>query len=258
MSCLVCRGDVKRVGEYKGVSILRCQRFDCGFRFFDLSQYVSPYERQDYYEDWRPHDIVVHPWIRARVDLVTRFKKGGRVAELGCGIGETALAFSQAGFDVTGVEESQSATAYLGRIHPEIEWSSEDIATFLNSRHDSFDILTLFHVLEHIPRPREVVELLSKSLRPDGLIVVEVPDVGGGIARLKGEKWDYYLMHHVNYFDVTSLTKLFGQYGFGCVFLRRTYHFSHPQGQFAKDIAKGVLAACGLNSIIRTVWSRNS
>jgi len=239
------------------VPILRCQNSDCGFRFFDLEQYVSPYRQKDYYQDWQPNNPIIHPWIKARVGLVNSIKQRGRVAELGCGIGETAIAFSQAGFDVTGVEESQVATDYLRSTQPGIQWYSQGIASFLKANPKSFDILTLFHVLEHMQQPRIIVDLLSKSLRADGIIVVEVPDSGGGLARLKGREWDYYQMHHVNYFDVKSLKKMFGLCGFHLVLLRTTYHFSYPQGHWAKDLAKGLLAACGLNSIVRTVWARS-
>lgn len=257
MRCPICQSEAKLFRYFKSTPILSCTNADCGFQFFDLSKWESPYSEADYYANWEPHLIAfLSPWIQARVNMVKRFKKSGKVAELGCGIGETAVALDRAGYNVVGVEDSQKAINFLRRDFPTIEWRNENILKFLEDNPRAFDVATMFHVLEHIPDPGRVVKLIDASLRDGGIIVIEVPDVSGGFARLKGERWDYYLDHHVNYFDVKSLRKLFGLFGYRLQFLEKTYHFSHPQGSFIKDFVKGSLARLGMNSIIRTVWEK--
>ncbi|WP_166144288.1 bifunctional 2-polyprenyl-6-hydroxyphenol methylase/3-demethylubiquinol 3-O-methyltransferase UbiG [Methylosinus sp. RM1] len=256
MQCPICAADADISSYVKATPILRCRNETCGFRFFDLAKWSSPYDDGDYYAHWRPCDVVVNPWNKARVDMVGRFKSKGRVAELGCGIGETALAFRNAGYDVVAVEESRRAIDFLKGRYPDIDWRESSIFPFLEENRRSFDVLSLFHVLEHIPEPRRVVARLDFSLRDGGVIVIEVPDASGGVARLAGDDWDYYLDHHVNYFDVRSLTKLFGAFGYRRVHLQRTFHFAYPQGHGPKDAVKGALAWLGLNSIVRTVWRK--
>lgn len=257
MPCPICVAAAERWAEFNGVPILRCTQADCRFRFFDLAHWTSPYVETDYYASWRPGPInVTAPWIKARVRLVTRFRTLGRVAELGCGTGETAVALQRAGFETSAVDESAKAVDYLHGTYPQVAWFNEDIASFLATRPGEFDVATMFHVLEHIPQPSTLIELVVGALRPDGIVVIEVPDAGGGLARLRGLRWEYYLEHHVNYFDTTSLRKLLGRFGYRMAFLQRTYHFSYPQGHLAKDIIKGTLAWLGLNSIVRTVWRR--
>lgn len=259
MRCLICGGAADLNRFHKSIPIFRCTDRDCGFRFFDLSKWHYPYSDVDYYDSWQANTFNVSaPWLEARVGLVKRFMSHGKVAELGCGIGETAVALHSVGYDVIGVEESKRAIDFLRQSYPEIEWSNANVLDFLAGADAmSLDAITMFHVLEHIPYPMRTIELIDRSLRPDGIVVVEVPDVGGGFARLKGARWEYYLEHHVNYFDVRSLTKLFGQFGFHLSYMEPTYHFSFPQGDVLKDTMKGMLARLGLNSIIRTVWARH-
>lgn len=257
MTCPICRSSAIRVGAHGEFPILRCRAPDCGFRFFDLEKWRSPYDEKDYYTDLRTQDLRPDgSWIKARVDIVRRFKPHGTVAELGCGIGETALAFANAGYQVTGVEESKAATDFLRKEYPTVDWRNEDVLGFLDNKPYLYDVATMFHVLEHIPEPKRVVEKLVAALKPDGIAVIEVPDASGGWARLKGAKWDLCVDHHVNYFDMRSLRRLFGLYGFRLVYRQPTYHFSHPQGDFLKDVVKGTLAWLGLNAIVRTVWTR--
>lgn len=257
MPCPICSGTGKVCGEVDGIPLLRCSDADCGFRFLDLATWRRRAAPSDYYDGWDQENInPAAPWIRARVEIVRRFKDRGAVAELGCGLGETAIALCDAGFSVVGVEESPKAVRYLAARYPAVAWRNENVLDFIAKRKRSFDIVTMFHVLEHIPDPKQVVALIAEALLPDGLMVIEVPDVSGGIARLHGYRWDYYVDHHVNYFDLRSLQKLMAPFGFRRCFVRRTYHFSFPQGHLAKDLVKGALAALGLNAIIRTAWTK--
>ncbi|MGA3309577.1 MAG: class I SAM-dependent methyltransferase [Xanthobacteraceae bacterium] len=257
MRCPICAAAADVWADFNGIPILRCRQADCGFRFFDLAHWTSPYGAADYYQSWEPGPINFKaPWIEARVRLVQRFRSAGKVLDLGCGIGETAVALSDAGFDTSAVEESPKAIAYLRGKFPGVAWFNEDVAAYLRKNPGTFDVATMFHVLEHIPQPGTFMALVGGALRPNGLLVIEVPDAGGGFARLRGLKWEYYLHHHVNYFDTRSLRKLLGRFGYRLAFLQRTYHFSHPQGHLAKDIVKAALARSGLNAIIRTAWTR--
>jgi SAM-dependent methyltransferase len=257
MRCPICGSGAGFLFNIDGVPLLRCQNKACGFRFLDLEQWTSPYVDADYFDDWTPGPInETLPWVLARIDIVRRFKRNGIAVDLGCGIGETAVALSNAGFSVTGVEESTKTIAFLKQQYPSVEWINQSILDFAAGNGGRFDVVTLFHVLEHIPHPENAIRLVDRLLRDDGVIVIEVPDVEGGLARLSGKKWGYFVRHHVNYFSARSLQNLMRQFGYRRRFLSRTYHFSHPQGHWLKDPVKGALAGLGLNSIIRTAWTK--
>ena len=255
MRCPNCESETRPWNAFGHCRVLRCRAGDCGFRFIDPATLHAP--SNDYHAGWSTHQFNdTAPWILARVGLVRRFKAHGLVADLGCGIGETAVALHKAGYAVTGVEESEQAISFLKANHPAIEWHRQSIMNFFAGNSRRFDAITLFHLLEHLPRPKQAVHLVQAALKPDGALVVEVPDAGGGQARLAGMNWRYFHPHHLNYFDRRSLAKLLGAFGFRLAHLEKTYHFSHPQGHAAKDLIKSALARAGYNAILRTVWLR--
>jgi 2-polyprenyl-3-methyl-5-hydroxy-6-metoxy-1,4-benzoquinol methylase len=257
MNCPICNGPSELWCVAKSLTILQCKNDDCGFKFLDLGAWKAPYLNKDYYQDISTVEIKpAAAWITARVELIRKFKSNGDIAELGCGVGETAIALSRAGYSVVAVDESVNAIEFLHGKYRDVEWINSTIENMLEERPRYFDAVTLFHVLEHIPFPKNLIRLVERSLKPDGVIVIEVPDISGGLAKLSGKNWDYILDHHVNYFNVKSLTKLMQAFGYRPRLIDRTFHFSYPQGHAFKDLVKGALAFLGLNSIIRTAWTK--
>lgn len=253
MNCPICGKHMVKFFEANQLHVVKCK--GCKFIGLDLETWKYPYSSTDYYPQPKKKDVNPdRPFIKRRASIVTKHCRGGRLAELGCGLGETAIALSEAGFDVWGVDESQNAITFLNDTYPAVHWICNDIEMFLKGENNRFHVITLFHVLEHIPQPRVFISILKSSLMSKGFLVVEVPDVHSGIARLKGKKWGYYLNHHVNYFSIVSLKRLLEPCGFRTVHSERLFHFGHPQGILWKDTIKGTLACIGLHSIIRTIW----
>ncbi|MBF0424953.1 MAG: class I SAM-dependent methyltransferase [Magnetococcales bacterium] len=229
----------------------------CAFRGIDLEQWAYPYAGEDYYAsltdapdvEWR------HPFLLHRVAGVRRYQASGRLLELGAGMGETALALAHAGFCVDAVEESAKAVSFLKKHHPTVAWHQAEIGDFLiRAPEGAYDIITLFHVLEHIPRPRRVIAALPRLLKPGGLVVIELPNPDGLHARLKGDRWHYLQRHHVNYLGLSTLRRLMADHGFSLLGHEGKYHFSHPQGVWWKDAVKFLLAKIGFADILCTWW----
>jgi SAM-dependent methyltransferase len=254
--CPICSSPAVRT-QRGGFSVLQCTDRVCGHRLLDLDAWTYPYADRDYYQSIDPGEIRPdRPFIASRVRLLERFSAPpGRAAELGCGLGETAIRLAQQGFEVVGVEESLNAVSFLRQHYPLVRWECRSIVDFL-SRREPFDIMTLFHVLEHIPDAAGLMQLVHAGLRPQGIVLIEVPDVEGGLARLRGDAWEYWLDHHVHYFSRRSLLRLMGPLGFELVYARNLYHLGYPQGVWYKDLIHGVLARAGMNSIIRTLWRK--
>lgn len=243
--------------EFNSSRVLKCANNKCDFMGLDLETWIYPYSKKDYYQNIERE--VINPdrlFINKRIEFINRYIKKGKFAELGCGLGETTIAVSKAGFEAWGVEESRNAISYLKKKYPKIHWICNRLEAFLNSN-KRFDIIALFHVLEHIPNPQKLIPHLSKSLKKYGYMVIEVPDVKGGLAYLRGKKWEYWLTHHVNYFSLNSLKRLLEPHGFRLVEKQNLYHFGYPQGVLWKDVVKGFFAKIGINNIIRTIWQIN-
>lgn len=112
------------------LSVLKC--VNCSFIGLDLETWQYPYSQKDYYTNIDDSDVNPRrPFILRRVDFVKKYAEGRRLLELGCGLGETAIALSRSGFDVYGVEESRNATEFLKERFGNVKWACSDIKSFL-------------------------------------------------------------------------------------------------------------------------------
>ena len=133
----------------------------------------------------------------------------GRLLDVGCATGFFLDEARRAGWDVAGCEVSGYAAAHarngLGldvQCAPLLETSYPPA---------SFDVITFFNVLEHIPEPRAVAERVHALLKPGGLLVIETWDRDSLAARAAGRRWHQYSPPFVvSYFNRRSLACLFG------------------------------------------------
>jgi 2-polyprenyl-3-methyl-5-hydroxy-6-metoxy-1,4-benzoquinol methylase len=176
---------------------------------------------------------------------------------LGAGIGETAIALARAGFQVDAVEESSIAVDHLSQNYSEVRWHRASVADYLMTCDaESYDLAVLYHVLEHLPHPKEACTGLSRVISKDGLLVIEVPNFGGYHARIMRDRWWYALPHHVSYFTDQTLLRLFEPLGFELLQVEGKYHFSYPQGVWWKDVLKNTLSRFGFSDVICTYWRK--
>ena len=85
----------------------------------------------------------------------------------------------------------------------------------------SFDVVTLWDVLEHTPDPKSVLLECRRLLKPEGLLVVNYPDIGASISRLMGRKWVFLLSVHLYYFTVETIQKMLAETGFETTKMKR-------------------------------------
>jgi SAM-dependent methyltransferase len=221
----------------------------------DLERWEAPYATSDYYEN---HAFCVKAdipyFIKHRVKKVLSYKNSGSCVDLGCGSGHFAIEMAAEGFSVHGVEESPRAIKFLEEDYPLVRWHCQNINGFLQNSGEQFDIIALYHVLEHIPHPAITLTYATSKLKEGGVLVIEVPDVCSGRARFRGWAWEYWLPHHVNYFSLKTLTLLTKPLCLDLLEVERKYHFCWPQGKPVKDTVHSILAKLGFYSIITTYW----
>jgi 2-polyprenyl-3-methyl-5-hydroxy-6-metoxy-1,4-benzoquinol methylase len=231
--------------------VLGCPQ--CGLRFTDLSNWRYPYSGADYYDATSMDRLVPHrPHIVRRVRDVQKHLARGRILDIGCGIGEFAIVMQEAGFDVEAIDESQLAIGALRGLRPEVKWHCGNVLEHLDEL-GRFDLVTMYHVLEHIPNPLAAMEGIKRLLAPGGLLVLEVPNARGLQARFKGPRWQYFERHHVNYFGPRHLRSLAAKLGLQVVAASGFYHLSHPQGVWWRDTIKAALAGLGFKDVISIV-----
>lgn len=122
-----------------------------------------------------------------RCRFVTKHKQGGRLLDIGCAAGTFLLGMRrQAGWEVEGVEPS-AGTAELARRH-----GLQVFTGTLEEAHyagNSFDAVTMWDVLEHVHDPAGTIREIRRVLKPGGILLVRVPNLGSWDARLFGKRW---------------------------------------------------------------------
>ena len=145
--------------------------------------------------------------LRAARVLKKLNRKNPRVLDVGCGRGLLLRAFQRRGCDVLGTEFSDGACRFarevlkipvrVGLLH-ELDFPDR-----------SFDVVVMWHVLEHVSDPRPTLAEVSRILRPGGIFLVGVPDFGSPEARLTKAGWFHLDMpRHLSHHTRGSLEKI--------------------------------------------------
>jgi 2-polyprenyl-3-methyl-5-hydroxy-6-metoxy-1,4-benzoquinol methylase len=115
-------------------------------------------------------------------------RAGGRVLDIGCGDGRFLAAMAERGWQIAGTELPGPAFDRARRIVGlDLREARDDLVE--REGCGRFDIITLWHVLEHLPNPRQVVSRCAELMEPGGLLIVEVPNFSSRQACSTGRHW---------------------------------------------------------------------
>ncbi|HMH24179.1 MAG TPA: methyltransferase domain-containing protein [Puia sp.] len=149
----------------------------------------------------------------------------GTLLDFGSGKGKFGSLAKEDGWQVKGVETSPERAAYSRSVY-----GLEIHTGFYNGGnifHEYFDVLTLFHVLEHLPDPKPLLtELIKNNIREDGLVVIEVPNINSLQSRIIKDKWIHLdVPRHVNHFTPGRLELFLREIGLEP--LKKTFYSFH-------------------------------
>jgi 2-polyprenyl-3-methyl-5-hydroxy-6-metoxy-1,4-benzoquinol methylase len=136
-----------------------------------------------------------------------RLGKKGKILDVGCSFGFFLDAARERGWNVAGIELSEYAAAYASqRFGLSVVNKSILDAEFEGN---SFDVITMWYVIEHLPNPKQVLQHLSNFLKEDGMLVVSTPNVESYRMKIQGKKWRIWIPpEHILYFSPKTIKKL--------------------------------------------------
>ncbi len=185
----------------------------CGLVFVQpilAPEHIEQYYAKGYYG--RRHPALKDFFMNLRVRQVGPPLGSARLLDVGCGAGDFIFACRERGWSVVGVEQSgapimQQAAALGITVKPPERMHELEAG--------SFEVVTIWHVLEHLPEPRATLEAVRRLLAPSGRLVVEVPNFGSWQARIGGPDWFHIdVPRHLLHFNRRSLESLLARAGF--------------------------------------------
>nr|WP_317039624.1 class I SAM-dependent methyltransferase [Salinimicrobium catena] len=148
--------------------------------------------------------------LQKKLEWIEKEKKGrGKLLDIGAGTGDFLAEAKKKGYDVFGVEPNSGAKQLALKKGISLK---ENTSSFPD---EEFDVITMWHVLEHVPDLEDQVNELFRVLKKDGLLVVAVPNFKSYDANVYKEHWAAFdVPRHLYHFSRTSIQKIFSEFNF--------------------------------------------
>ncbi len=163
----------------------------------------------DVYLEQKPAKDASYRW---NIERLERYITGGRILDVGCGHGFFLSLLEPSRWERYGVEPTVAAARYgcekLGLDIRPVFLAENDLPR------EGLDVVTMFHVLEHVADPRRDLQYVYGLLKPGGYLYVEFPDVSSVFARWRKRRWWYVMRFHTYYFTRATATRLLAEAGF--------------------------------------------
>jgi SAM-dependent methyltransferase len=173
-SCNICKGEMLEVVD-PIAELWRCQK--CGYVFVNpqptLPEVTAYYSKPAKYDVWLSEEHARDRLWQRRVRKVRRHMKPGSLLDIGSGIGEFLFQAKGTFSEVFGTEISESAIA-IAKEKYGLDLIRGDIETISFGR--TFDNITLFHVLEHVPDPGALLAKCWSLLNEGGVVFIAMPN----------------------------------------------------------------------------------
>ena len=177
--------------------------------YYKSENYISHTDSKESLFD-KIYQVVKSYMLQKKMNWIQQEKKSsGSILDIGAGTGDFLLKAKENNWEVFGVEPNSNARNLASKKGLELR---EDSSEFENGK---FDVITMWHVLEHVPDLEVQIKELKRLLKPDGLLVIAVPNFKSYDAKVYKENWAAYdVPRHLYHFSQSSISKIFGKFGF--------------------------------------------
>lgn len=201
--------------------IVQCN--SCGFKFTNPRPEESELGRYYKSEEYVSHSNTKKGFINStyqsvrkytllkKLQLISKHYKTGRILDIGCGTGEFLNVCKNAKWQTVGIEPDDDAREMAIKNYG-LDVHQESDLVFLENA--SFDVISMWHVLEHVPKLNERVEELKRLIKPNGIIIIAVPNCSSLDAKTYQQNWAAYdVPRHLYHFSPKDIETLFRNHG---------------------------------------------
>jgi 2-polyprenyl-3-methyl-5-hydroxy-6-metoxy-1,4-benzoquinol methylase len=183
-------GDLNRHVSNKIFNYWRC--LDCELIFLtNIPENTGEYYQDEYYRI--PSIRRMRKIARAQkyqIDLVQKYVKSDRLLEIGPGVGYFAYQAKEAGFKVDAIEQDDRCCDFLSKVIGVNAVKSNSPHMIIDTM-KSHDVITMWHVIEHLPDPWTCLDSAARNLSPGGILLIATPNPISFQFRLLGASWPH-------------------------------------------------------------------
>ncbi len=156
--------------------------------------------------------IIFFPFKEVMLKYPPRISPGGKLLDVGCGNGSYLMDCKRLGWDVYGVEVNEKVATELKNMGLKILTGDFERMALAGSE---YDVVTFWHTLEHLYDPFKSLKKTHSILKPDGIVMIEVPNAASLERRIFGRRWVLWdVPRHLYHFSPKDLVKLLKDSGF--------------------------------------------
>lgn len=223
INCNLCNSnEYKLFKEINGYQLVKCRQ--CGLVYLNprptqqemKGKYTSEYYKRGIIQESQTKEGIeeeINKRLgRAKEILEISGKRKGKLLDIGCGAGFFIACLKRYGWNVTGIDISEWASRFaIEKLGLNVFTGSvEDIEI-----NEQFDVITMYHLLEHLPDPFKTLRRVSEVIADGGLLVIKGPNFGSFDRIWHGiHWWSYDLPFHFYHFTPKTYRMLLEKAGF--------------------------------------------
>jgi len=218
-SCKIEKADADL--PFDELNIVKCK--NCGLVYVNprpeyLKDEVEKIYSKEYFDDMQKRDFSAASRWEWFYKWIDRYKREGKILDIGCATGDFLKTARDKGWDVYGVEASKIAVEIAKEKYGlDVINQNFEEAGFENN---FFDVIVAGDILEHVDDPKGFLLKIHKILKPGGILCIAVPDFDGfhyqaGVLISRFNHKNYFVLpHHIYFFNFNSLSRYFKQLNF--------------------------------------------
>ena len=178
--------------------------------YYESEEYISHTDANTSLFD-KVYQNVKNYTIRQKLNMINSFRTEEKsLLDIGCGTGNFLHFCQQNNWKITGVEPNKNARD-LATEKLDLDNSiSKSVEILMKDQPKRFDVITMWHVLEHVPNLETYISYLKKLLKPNGRLIIAVPNYKSYDAKYYGKFWAAFdVPRHLWHFSQKSIKLLF-------------------------------------------------
>jgi len=223
INCNLCGSDEHKLfREINDYRLVKCKR--CGLVFRDPrptqqeihEQYSANYHIERLLRQKLGTEKGIEEEIKKNIgrseEMLKYFSKETKLLDIGCSVGFFLASLKRYGWDATGIDISEWACEFARKKFGLNVFAGTIEEIQFNER---FNVITMYHILEHLPRPLQSLKRVSELLADDGVLIIKGPNLGSFDRIWHGINWRGYSDRtHLYYFTLETYRMILEKAGF--------------------------------------------